>query len=99
MTEVGPIEIGEIKTLTFDFTAEAKSGAVLSAPSVVVEVLSGTDLTPSNVKLGVATVDGLNVLQKVQPGVVGCVYKLRALVSDAAGNRHGISVKLQVAPG
>lgn len=99
MTEVGPLEVGEIKAIKFDFTTEAGAEAILSAQTVTCVVVSGTDPSPDNVKLGLPTIDGPFVVQKVQPGVVGCVYKLRALASDATGLRHAVSSRLSVVQG
>ena len=96
MTEIGPLEIGEIKAARFDFTNEAGAGATLSAQSVTCVVVSGTDPSPSSVLVGSATVDGPFIVQKIQPGVAGCVYKLRALATDETGLRHGITAKLSV---
>lgn len=97
--DVGPLEVGEIKAVKFDFTTEAGLEAILTLPTVTCVVVSGVDPSPGSMLVGAAFVDGPFVIQKVQPGVVGASYKLRALVSDASGYRHGISARLSVTTG
>lgn len=99
MKNLGPLELDEIKALRFDFTSEVQAGVTLSTPSVTVEVLEGTDPAASSMLVGSPTVVGLEVVQKIQPGVAGCKYKFRALANDSTGLRHGISGELTVLPG
>ena len=96
MKEIGPIEIGEIKTVWFDFTSEKPDTATLAAPTVTVTVVRGTDASPASVKYGPAAVNGNYVTQQVRPGVVGCSYKLTALVNDSSGNTHRVDAQLRV---
>ncbi len=96
MKEFGPIEIGEIKAVRFDFSTE--TSAALSAPVVTPELLEGTDPAYASVLLGSPTVVGLEVVHKIQPGVAGCTYKLRCVVTDADGLKHAVSGKFRVEP-
>lgn len=98
MVELGPIEVGEVKAVRFDFSGEAGTATLLS-PVVSCTVLKGTDPNPDNVLVSIPTVDGMCVVQLIQPGVVGCTYRLRALVLDSAGLRHGITEQLRVVNG
>jgi hypothetical protein len=97
-TTIGPIEVGEIKAVTFDFTSEAAANAVLTSPSVTCAVVDGVDASPSNVLQGTPLVTGLTVTQLVKPGVVGVNYKLHCYVSETSGARHHISAKMKVVP-
>lgn len=99
MTTVGPLELGEIKAVMFDFSTEAAATATLTAPSVAVTVERGTDASPSAVLQGAATINGLVVTQLIRPGVLGCKYKLRASVSDTSGQSHGITAFVDVVRG
>lgn len=99
MSTVGPIEIGEIKAVKFDFSSEAAAGVTLSLPDVDCDVWKGVDATPGSVLVGLPAVSGLFVVQMVQPGVVGCTYKLTALVTDSSGLRHKMSTLLEVVQG
>jgi hypothetical protein len=96
---VGPIEVGEVKVVQFDFSTEAADNATLITPSVTCVVVEGTDPNPSAVLSGTPSVIGLVVTQLVRPGVVGCKYKLRAYASEASGTRHGITAYMKVANG
>jgi len=99
MTNIGPLEIGEIKALRFDFSTEADSATTLNTPVVTCSLLSGTDATPSAVLYGSASVDAKEVVQLIHPGVAGCTYKLNAFVSDSSGLRHHIAAKVSVVAG
>jgi len=99
MQTIGPLEVGEIKDVRFDFSTEAASSTTLSAPTVTCAVLDGTDASPSAVLSGSPTVSGKEVVQRIQPGVVGCTYKLNAFVSDSSGLRHHIAAKVSVVAG
>jgi len=99
MQTVGPLELGEIKDVRFDFSSEAASSTTLSSPSVTCVVLEGVDATPSAVLSGSPSVSGKEVVQRIQPGVAGCTYKLNAFVSDSSGLRHHIAAKVSVVAG
>lgn len=99
MIEIGPIESGEVKAITFDFSVDATEGSTLVSPTVTCTVLHGTDATPSAVLVGSATVVGHTVVQLVQPGVVGVNYLVRALVSENTGLRHASAVQLRTVAG
>jgi len=99
MKNLGPLELDEIKALRFDFTSEVQAGVTLSLPTVTIEVLQGTDPAAASMLLDAPLVVGLEVVQKVQPGVAGCKYKVRATATDSTGLRHGISGELLVLPG
>ena len=88
--------MGELKAVRFDFSKD--TSANLSAPTVTVSVLKGTDASPNNVKVSDPVVVGQEVVQKIQPGVVGCTYKLRCLVTDADGLKHALSGVFSVDP-
>ena len=99
MNKIGPLEIGEKKLARFDFASEVAPDAVLTIIGVVCTLLEGVDANPSNVLWGTATVQGLEVLQPIQPGIARCTYKLRATVQDDQGFRHVVSAELAVSAG
>lgn len=94
MSTIGPIEVGEIKTVRFDFTSEVPDAAVLSNPSVTVALVAGVDASPGDFLFGAPTVLGKEVLQVVRCLTAGATYRLSALVSDDSGDRHKISAKI-----
>jgi len=99
MQTIGPLEVGEIKEVRFDFSTEAASATTLSAPTVTCVVLDGVDASPSAILSGSPTVSGKDVVQRIQPGVVGCTYKLHAFATDSSGLRHHIAAKMSVVAG
>ena len=99
MVVLGPIEIGEIKLIKFDFAGEAGDGVTLLSPTVVCTVHKGTDPSPASVLFGAAVISGTELHQMVQPGVSGTTYKLRASVIDSATLRHGMTGLLEVTTG
>lgn len=94
---LGPKDPEEIKVMKFPFARELNGGTIASVTSVTVATHTGTDATPSAVLLGAAVVSGTDVLQRVQAGVDGVTYKLRAKVVDNAGNVHVVADTLRVA--
>lgn len=99
MVELGPIEVGEVKAVRFNFSGEAAGTATLLTPVVTCTVIKGTDPNPDNVLVSTPTIDGMFVVQLIQAGVVGCTYRIRALVSDTSGLRHGITEQVRVTNG
>lgn len=92
--EFGPIEVGEIKAVRFDFSSE--TALTLSSPVVSLRVLSGTDATPQAMLSGVPAVVGLEVVQKLAPTVGGCTYEIWAFANDSDGLRHRVAGEFSV---
>lgn len=77
----------EIVTVTFRYAKRARS---VSSPVVTCTVLEGTDPAAADMILGTAQVDPADptqVLQRVQAGVPGCTYGLKALATNEKGDR------------
>ena len=77
LTEKDPAEKFAI---SFDFTALMAS---ITTATVTVEVISGVDATPSTLLNGSPQISGTTVLQRVDDGVSGAVYRLRCLANNA----------------
>lgn len=92
---LGPKDPQEIKTIKFAFEREL-NGAVAASASVTATVHKGTDPNPSGVILGGATIVGTDVYVRMQAGLDGVVYKLRVVLTDAAGNVHVATVTVLV---
>lgn len=84
---LGPKDPQEIKLIKFPFAREL-NGAVASTASVTASTYKGTDASPGGVILGTPTITGTDVYVRMQGGLDGCIYKLRVVVTDAAGNVH-----------
>lgn len=85
---LGPKDPEEIKTIKFAFARELQGATISAINSVIPSVSSGTDPTPAAVALGAAVIVGTDVLQRMQGGVDGVVYKWKAKVTDSNGNVH-----------
>lgn len=94
--DLGPKFTDEIKVVKFPFAVELNGAAIAVAAATTCTVLVGTDASAGAMVLGVATVVGTDVLQRVQNGVDGNTYRLRAKVTDNAGNVHVIAARMQV---
>lgn len=99
MKVVGPLELGEIKAIRFDFSEDADIATTLLTPVTSIALLGGVDASPGSVKSGSPTIDGKEVVQLVVPGVAGCSYKVSCFVQDSSGLRHHRSCRMDVAPG
>lgn len=95
---LGPLDLDEVKLLRFDFSSDSavSATAILSVPTVTVQTYRGSDATPNAIKDGAAVVSGLTVVQRVKPGLVGVIYKIRVTVLDNSGQVHGITGLLEV---
>lgn len=85
---LGPKDPEEIKVISFPFARALNGATITSVTYVTPSTHKGVDTTPTNVALGEPVVSGTDVLQRMQAGVSGVVYKWRAKVVDSAGNVH-----------
>jgi hypothetical protein len=86
----------EKKLLSFDFSTEAATGAVLSNPVVsVLKVVSGTG-NITDVTIASAFIDGLWVRALTSVGLPGVKYRIRAEADADNGEHHIIDKDLPV---
>lgn len=85
---LGPKDPEEIKVISFPFARALNGTTINSVIYVTPSTYKGTDAAPANVALGAPVVSGTDVLQRMQGGLSGVVYKWRAKVVDSAGNVH-----------
>lgn len=70
--------------LGFQFSGELESGETLTGtPTVTVDVVDGTDASPSALLNGTATISEGTVLVPVKAGVVGVTYEVRVIVATS----------------
>lgn len=88
----------ELKLVRFEFGSEIEAGQTISSVTVTSEVVAGTDPAPAAMLVGVPQIDNTNlyVLQRVDAGVSGADYLLRALATDSAGLKHLVYATLPV---
>lgn len=84
---IGPKDPQEIKPIKFAFARELAGAAAVSATATA-SVHKGTDPAAAAVILGTPYIVGTDVYVRMQAGVSGVIYKLRVVVTDAAGNVH-----------
>ena len=82
--------------LTFDFSSLTSED--LANPTITITWHSGPKTTSdlSTMLLGAAQISGQSVLQKVQLGLVGTVYKVRCQVDTVTGLRYVLAGLLPV---
>ena len=99
---LGPKDPEEIKIIAFPFARELAGAAISAVNYVTPTTYKGTDAAPGAVVVGVPVVSGTNVLQRMQAGLDGVTYRLRAKVTDVNGNVHvntqWVVVKTELAP-
>jgi len=84
ITRFDPLEPDEERNVAFDFS---KNGGLVSvsAPTITVSVLSGTDATPGASLVGSPAVAGAVVMQRVRGRLDGVEYVIECRVSAASG--------------
>lgn len=80
----------ESDRFSFDFRKRLVPGETISAATFNLSVISGVDATPATRLVGVATIDGTRVNQRVASLIAGVVYKLEAIVLTSAGDTKSL---------
>ena len=89
MKTLGPKHPLEIKIIRFVFSGDIAGATMLSSVAPVTSsVIDGTDAAPQNIVLGLATISGSEVLQRITGGLDGVTYLLECVATDSAGNVH-----------
>lgn len=68
--------VPEILSIDIDMLSRLAVGETIATAAAAISVHSGTDATPSTMLLGLPTISGSIVTQKVQAGLPGVIYKL-----------------------
>jgi len=79
------IQLGEIRTTTFDFKSQMAVGETISTQVCTAAVFSGNDGAPSAVVSGAATASGSVVSQKLLGNVEGTVYNVQCTITTSTG--------------
>ncbi len=82
----------DVVTLTFDFSELASA---VTTPVISVSAYEGEDAAASAILMGLPTVDGALVRQRVQAGVAGVTYLLQCRAS-AGGDTYSIEALLPI---
>lgn len=76
---------GETITLTFDFRKLLGTGETVSSADWDVEVVEGTDASPTDMIYGNTTVSGAKASQLITGGVDGNVYRMICSINTSTG--------------
>ena len=86
----------ENEQFTFDFSTVMASTETISSASCTVEVVSGTDPTPSTIKVGSPAISGQQVAQRISGGLDGVIYRLEMSATTSLTNVYTIIADLPV---
>lgn len=99
-TNIGPLDIEEIKPVIFRFSKELRSGDSIAGVVITAELVAGSDATPAAILVGLPTIDNTNKLveQLVSaPGLAGNEYLLRAVATATpSGQKHVVAARMAV---
>jgi hypothetical protein len=76
MTDFSPKYVGETEVFTFDYVHNLAVGEAIQSALITVQVLDGTDANPVSMVLGGASINGTQVMQRLQGGVAGVYYRI-----------------------
>ena len=87
----------EVKVMRFDFSSEIEADQTIATVHPCdVTLLDGADTSPANLLLGEPLIVGRVVLQRVQAGVPGATYHIRARATDSSDLVHVMSADLLI---
>jgi len=86
----------ENEQFTFDFSPVLGSTETLSTATCTVTVKSGTDPTPSAIKVGSPSISGTKATQRIYNGLDGVIYRIEMTVTTSLTNVYTIVADLQV---
>lgn len=83
-----PKDASEEIIVSMGFAARLKVGETITAAATTVEVIEGTDATPSAILSGTADLSSAPVVaQKIIGGVLGVEYLIKILATTSAGRK------------
>ena len=86
----------ENEQFTFNFSPIMGSGETISSASCTVEVVSGTDSNPNDIKVGSPSISGQQVAQRISGGLDGVIYRLEMTATTSLTNVYTIVADLPV---
>lgn len=96
MKRFSPKAVNEIVDLSINFGPLLSPGESILTPVTTATVLSGTDIAPSGLIYGSATVQGTYAVQRVHNGVTGVTYQLDFAVDTSNGQHFVESAEIEV---
>lgn len=86
----------ENEQFTFDFSPAMGTGETITSATSTVEVVSGTDPSPTSILLGGPVVSGQQVGQRIYGGLDGVIYRIEVTALTSAANTLVLLADLQV---
>jgi len=77
---------GETITVVFPFLDILAFGESITGATVAATVFSGTDASPSDILVGLATSSAMQVIQMVGAGIAGVIYQLTCTITTSNSN-------------
>lgn len=98
MTEIGPLQAGERKLATFDFSSEMAPELTIVSVTFTCEVWQGVDPAASTLLDSAPLKSGQKGMVWLKGGVVGVIYMIAGTATDDEGGIHVVQAKLRVLP-
>jgi hypothetical protein len=86
----------ENEQFTFDFSPIMASSETISSATCTVEVVSGTDSSPTTILVGTPVVSGQQVAQRISGGLDGVIYRIEMTATTSLTNVYTIVADLPV---
>jgi hypothetical protein len=87
---------GEKFWIEFDYADEMEASETISSASLSIEVVNGTDASPSSVLSGAMVNQSTNMAQLIQGGLSGCIYAFKCLATTSLGRVLARAARLPV---
>lgn len=86
----------ENEQFTFDFSTVLGSTETINSASMVVQVVDGTDPTPSAILVGSPSISGARVAQRISGGLDQVTYRLELSATTSLSNVYTLVADLPV---
>ena len=86
----------ENEQFTFNFSTVMSTGETISLATSTVEVISGTDASPTAILVGSPSINGQVVSQRISGGLDGVIYRIQVTATTSATNVFTIVADLPV---
>jgi len=86
----------ENEQFTFDFSTVMSTGETISSATSAVEVVSGTDPSPSSILVGTPVASGQQVAQRIYNGLDGVIYRIEITIITSLANTYSLVADLPV---
>ena len=86
----------ENEQFTFNFSTVMSTGETISLATSTVEVVSGTDASPTAILVGSPSINGQVVSQRISGGLDGVIYRIEVTATTSATNVFTIVADLPV---